>query len=243
MLVRREGGMTLDAAREAAEQEGFPGTEDLPSFIDTIDRAQRGEDMFRARDAAEADAWRQALAGRRAPPTAMDLLEQRAAGLGIKAESATTPEDLLAAVHEREALMAEGAARGPLGDRMESEIDAQLAHEDLPWEWNDVAGQGEARTQPGAAGSVEGARGKGERPGAEGETRSAGAEPSRGADAAPAGDADAYDVPLTDAERAFALNDPQTREELLAAFDQTQAAENRGAAITQALSCLLGAGA
>lgn len=242
MLVRKAGGLTLDRAREMAQQEGFPVGDDIPSLLDAIDSNRRGEDQFRDQDAAAADAYRAALAGRRSPVTAMDLLGQRAEGLGIEA-GGMEPHELLAAVHEREALMAEGPAKVTHADTIESDIDQAMAGEDLPWEWND--GQSEARPQQGAAGSIEEPRGEGPGSPAEGAARGAGEEPGSRAQPPTVGrepDADLFDLPLTDNERAFAATDPQTREELLAAFDQTQAATNRSAAIERAAACLAVAG-
>lgn len=72
-LVRKSGGMSLDEAREAAEEAGYlqPGS-DINDFLGALDDNLRGRHVFSDRDLSEAEEWRQAQWAERQPGMAAE---------------------------------------------------------------------------------------------------------------------------------------------------------------------------
>lgn len=118
MLVRKSGGLSLDYAREAAEQAGYGpfGDGDIQGFIEALDSSLRGGQEFSVNDFEQARSWRAQEAARQAGPapdaseTQADqiaALRERATALGVQHSEDWSADDLQAAVTEREAMRAE----------------------------------------------------------------------------------------------------------------------------------------
>lgn len=129
MLVRKNG-LTLDYGREAAEQAGYiPPGSTVSDFLEAIRRNLTGDHVFSDRDVSAAMAWqgqRVDYAGRY-----RDEVERRASQLGIEVPPGMSTEELLGAIHEREAIEAEPPVT-PIADRIETDLDKEHAGLDIP---------------------------------------------------------------------------------------------------------------
>lgn len=157
----RETGMTLDMAREAAEEAGYIGqagdyqTTTVADLLDAIDRNRRGERVYSRADAGRAEA-RQAVApdnrqiavqeeveailndvGGVLRPGEMDEVLDLIAG-------GAWPEEALVEVMERNALAAEAEAAQNAAPQEESDVPFDTAAEDRARREPSPAGQGQA---------------------------------------------------------------------------------------------------
>ena len=81
MLVRKVGGMSLDEAREKAEEAGYLQPDsDINELLGAIDENLRGNHVFSDRDMTAADEWREHQEGMRRAPAGEEEVSGFAAG-------------------------------------------------------------------------------------------------------------------------------------------------------------------
>src|SRR5260221_3360977 len=134
----------------------------INDLLDAIDSSLRGKRVFSDRDETAALAWQEHQNAQRGPLLSdhdyLDQLHERAAQLDIKPAADATADDILAEIHEREGIMAEGEAAPGHADHIEAEADALLARS-LPEDQDAIPFFGDARfatereaaPEPGAA--------------------------------------------------------------------------------------------
>lgn len=188
----RKNGHTHDEMTRMLWEAGYLGPHhdgaDRPpitTMYDALDRALGGKKIYSEDDLAE-------LAERESahpPEVERQAMEQRAQELGMRVEDDWSDEDLLAAIHEREAIMDESPAQADEhGDHLEGEVSETVAKQpdsdDIPWGFEeDEKLPGEVPAQPPPP-PVAGGEGKGPEPvaGAPEGVGGAGSRPASGAE-------------------------------------------------------------
>lgn len=178
MLVRKGGkGISMDYAREAALEAGYPVGDTVGSFLDALETNLRGTHVFKQRDTGQAADWQmhrdQAKFGTPGEDNRDDdELYRHAHNLGIDLSGDETPAEVLNIVQEREAMMADPDAFEPLADHIENDMDARFGRDlpavidEIPWGDEDSHAtakahqeQATARGPPQAGGEPVGAEG------------------------------------------------------------------------------------
>jgi hypothetical protein len=141
MLVRKDGrGMNDDHAREIAQEAGYlprdnpnrPSDSTISDLYSAIDDTLRGNARYSADDVGALRDWEDHKRAYEGNPYHNEL-EARASALGIDPASHPHNDDLLAMIHEREAIIADGAHSDTVRAQIERDIDAVAAAEDIPW--------------------------------------------------------------------------------------------------------------
>lgn len=138
----RQGGKSkpIDEMREAAVEAGYGNFETTADFLDAIDQSVRGTPIYSNPDIGKVlqkqeeahDPDYDAYLRERAEMEAE--INQRATDLGISVENRTL-DDIMADIHEREAIQATEAEAEARADQIEAEIDRYIANElEIPWE-------------------------------------------------------------------------------------------------------------
>lgn len=117
---------SLDYARMAAAEAGYPVGDTEATFLDAIDNTLRGNKVYSDRDVGElADRAAAEEAARYSEEDAADLrmadLRERADALDVPYAPDWTEAELLAEIHEREAIMAEPDVAGVHADYAQQE--------------------------------------------------------------------------------------------------------------------------
>jgi hypothetical protein len=247
-LVRPDG-MSLDAARELAQQHGYlppdaahlPPTEGTNEFLARLTDDINGKRIYSENDRLAVEQHAQHAATER--QTDADRLEherytlqRRAFDLGIAVDPDWSPEDLSAAVEEREAMMAEGSLADVAEDQERLYRDGfapGLAQGDFDAAYQPVYGPKEA-PEAAAPPTAKGAGGEVGQP----QHEAAAAEARAPGEAAAPEDREMAEAEAALPEAARATLSPEERAELDAADKGMAEAEKDAASYGEAAACL-----
>lgn len=126
-----EGGMQLDYAREAAREAGYGDFDTLNDFLEALAQSSRGKKIYTPRDQQAITDREQARRVKEQPANMDDAYKVHAESLGIQTEGRDVSE-IIADIHEREGIQAEGTVSDEIRDIQESDIDAAI-EDDIPF--------------------------------------------------------------------------------------------------------------